>query len=430
MAANLLTAIIIVVGAIFCFRNFDDRNSVRTANSSLADCFPALAAMSNPKRSVMGLGSLLWICSVYFALINLSAATNVQDVTGTQDMMASQDATVVDGITDTEDTVSVVVTVISPHTEHRPSTVYQTHTVVSVSLAPETTTATETETETETEHHLHPTTVVSLAPTTTTATATETETETEHHLHPTTVVSLTPYTTTEILVSISAVPATDTTTQHRTRDDAPTEGPRICPPSNDPIAEYCGKNQTCLTDELLLLPMANFQNYRRNPCLLPEIAAEFWHSNGCSHVPDKIASWDFSPACQRHDFGYRRYTAECRLDARGKRFVDAVFDIDMGWMCDNTYASGLEPEDGLPDAHVLPSPWIHPKDRNPRMRLENAVWRFIPLELRQNEVKLLMCEYFAHYYHMGVIIFGRVNNPECRPAHAGEKARLYRREEL
>lgn len=38
-----------------------------------------------------------------------------------------------------------------------------------------------------------------------------------------------------------------------------------------------------------------------------------WSSNGCSGVLNAPMGYNFLPACQRHDFGYRNYRAQHRL---------------------------------------------------------------------------------------------------------------------
>lgn len=70
-----------------------------------------------------------------------------------------------------------------------------------------------------------------------------------------------------------------------------------------------------------------------------EPAACDWSSDNCSSSPDRPAGFDFVPACQRHDFGYRNARAQGRLDEALRLRYDDRFRADMYARCDGE--SGL-----------------------------------------------------------------------------------------
>lgn len=50
-----------------------------------------------------------------------------------------------------------------------------------------------------------------------------------------------------------------------------------------------------------------------------------WSSDGCTKAPDDIGTWNFLPACHRHDFGLRNYRKQGRLNKITKRQIDDQF---------------------------------------------------------------------------------------------------------
>lgn len=50
-----------------------------------------------------------------------------------------------------------------------------------------------------------------------------------------------------------------------------------------------------------------------------------WSSDGCTKAPDDIGTWNFLPACHRHDFGIRNYRKQGRLKKTTKRQIDDQF---------------------------------------------------------------------------------------------------------
>lgn len=76
------------------------------------------------------------------------------------------------------------------------------------------------------------------------------------------------------------------------------------------------------TDQYLYgitLPTFTSRRNARNPASLD------WNSDGCSSSPDNPFGFPFTPACHRHDFGYRNYKIQNRFTAAGKKNVDDQF---------------------------------------------------------------------------------------------------------
>lgn len=81
-------------------------------------------------------------------------------------------------------------------------------------------------------------------------------------------------------------------------------------------------NITEITDKYLFrLPINEFEAKRdsRHPPTLD------WSSDGCTKAPDDIGTWNFLPACHRHDFGLRNYREQGRLDRTAKGHIDDQF---------------------------------------------------------------------------------------------------------
>ncbi|KAL2274598.1 hypothetical protein FJTKL_03092 [Diaporthe vaccinii] len=68
--------------------------------------------------------------------------------------------------------------------------------------------------------------------------------------------------------------------------------------------------------------------------LFPQTATQ--SSDGCTKAPDDIGTWDFLPACHRHDFGIRNYLEQGRLNKTTKRRIDDQFLKDLKHEC-NTH---------------------------------------------------------------------------------------------
>ncbi|GIG92131.1 phospholipase [Plantactinospora endophytica] len=58
-----------------------------------------------------------------------------------------------------------------------------------------------------------------------------------------------------------------------------------------------------------------------------------WTTDYCTTSPDEPFGFDFRLPCQRHDFGYRNFTALGVLDAHKDRLDDA-FHVDLRAVCD------------------------------------------------------------------------------------------------
>ncbi|KAJ4418251.1 hypothetical protein N0V85_001514 [Neurospora sp. IMI 360204] len=91
------------------------------------------------------------------------------------------------------------------------------------------------------------------------------------------------------------------------------------------------------TDRYLFsITLPQFTVYRnaRNPATLD------WSSDSCSYSPDNPFGFPFTPACDRHDFGYRNYKAQSRFTDANKLKIDGNFKNDLYYQCDtNGYGS-------------------------------------------------------------------------------------------
>lgn len=86
------------------------------------------------------------------------------------------------------------------------------------------------------------------------------------------------------------------------------------------------------TDQLLFsasLPEFTTHRNARDP------AALNWSSDGCSASPDNPFGFPFTPACNRHDFGYTNYRAQGRFSKSAKAKIDTNFKDE--------YVSALSP---------------------------------------------------------------------------------------
>lgn len=80
-----------------------------------------------------------------------------------------------------------------------------------------------------------------------------------------------------------------------------------------------------IADELMFeTPLDQFITHRekRDPTDL------VWESDGCTHAPDNPMGFPFLPACQRHDFGYRNYRAQNRLNKAAKKKINNQFKTE------------------------------------------------------------------------------------------------------
>ncbi|CAI6085176.1 unnamed protein product [Clonostachys chloroleuca] len=58
-----------------------------------------------------------------------------------------------------------------------------------------------------------------------------------------------------------------------------------------------------------------------------------WTSDGCTTAPANPFNFDFTPGCQRHDFGYANYRKQGRFNIRGKKRVDEQLLVDLRNQC-------------------------------------------------------------------------------------------------
>ncbi|MFC7340689.1 phospholipase [Saccharopolyspora griseoalba] len=58
-----------------------------------------------------------------------------------------------------------------------------------------------------------------------------------------------------------------------------------------------------------------------------------WSDDACSYSPDEPLGYEFKPACQRHDFGYRNYELQSRFTEDNRLRIDDNFRDDMYDVC-------------------------------------------------------------------------------------------------
>ncbi|KAM0274975.1 hypothetical protein ACHAQH_007705, partial [Verticillium albo-atrum] len=58
-----------------------------------------------------------------------------------------------------------------------------------------------------------------------------------------------------------------------------------------------------------------------------------WVSDGCTSSPDCPSMFNFKPACQRHDFGYRNTKKQKRFTSAMKKRIDDQFKKDLYKYC-------------------------------------------------------------------------------------------------
>ncbi|UQS24081.1 phospholipase [Amycolatopsis thermalba] len=95
-----------------------------------------------------------------------------------------------------------------------------------------------------------------------------------------------------------------------------------------------------VTDKYLFgTSLSRFEEIRADR---PYAAKLDWSSDTCSWSPDKPLGFDFSPACHRHDFGYRNYKRQDRFTSANRKKIDDNFYADLkvichgDWRCNGT----------------------------------------------------------------------------------------------
>ncbi|KAK0671730.1 prokaryotic phospholipase A2-domain-containing protein [Cercophora samala] len=77
----------------------------------------------------------------------------------------------------------------------------------------------------------------------------------------------------------------------------------------------------------LTLPQFTVRRNNRNPASLD------WSSDGCSNSPDNPFGFPFTPACHRHDFGYRNFKKQSRFTDANRKRIDDKFNADLLYQC-------------------------------------------------------------------------------------------------
>jgi len=63
-----------------------------------------------------------------------------------------------------------------------------------------------------------------------------------------------------------------------------------------------------------------------------------WGSDACSNSPDNPFGFEFTPACHRHDFGYRNYKRQSRFTEDNRLRIDNNFKSDLYKICNGNWA--------------------------------------------------------------------------------------------
>ncbi|KAI6282410.1 hypothetical protein ACKVWC_004365 [Pyricularia oryzae] len=85
-----------------------------------------------------------------------------------------------------------------------------------------------------------------------------------------------------------------------------------------------------ITDKLLYSTSLPDFVARRNARDPPSLD---WTSDGCTSSPDNPLGFPFTPACNRHDFGYQNYRIQSRFTQSNKFNIDNNFLLDLNNQC-------------------------------------------------------------------------------------------------
>lgn len=110
----------------------------------------------------------------------------------------------------------------------------------------------------------------------------------------------------------------------------PATSPADLPRRSHPLTKRLAACTPAATDNLLFsVTMSTFQSARaaQNP------SGCIWTSDNCSSSPDNPFGFNFTPSCQRHDFGYRNSKAQGRFTAQQKLAIDDNFKKDLRDAC-------------------------------------------------------------------------------------------------
>lgn len=80
-----------------------------------------------------------------------------------------------------------------------------------------------------------------------------------------------------------------------------------------------------ITDKLLYSTSLPDFVARRNARDPPSLD---WTSDGCTSSPDNPLGFPFTPACNRHDFGYQNYRIQSRFTQSNKFNIDNNFLLE------------------------------------------------------------------------------------------------------
>jgi hypothetical protein len=92
---------------------------------------------------------------------------------------------------------------------------------------------------------------------------------------------------------------------------------------------------TVIDDYLFSKSLSEFSSIRSDQPYPDQLD---WSSDACSWSPDKPLGYNFTPACHRHDFGYRNYKRQGRFNETTRAAIDSNFKSDMYTLCDGAWA--------------------------------------------------------------------------------------------
>jgi hypothetical protein len=71
------------------------------------------------------------------------------------------------------------------------------------------------------------------------------------------------------------------------------------------------------------------------------LLTSFQSSDGCTSSPDNPFGFPFTPACNRHDFGYTNYRLQTRFTVSAKLKIDNNFKTDLYYQCSSVSLSSI-----------------------------------------------------------------------------------------
>ncbi|KAF8252947.1 hypothetical protein K440DRAFT_642966 [Wilcoxina mikolae CBS 423.85] len=135
-------------------------------------------------------------------------------------------------------------------------------------------------------------------------------------------------------------------------------------------------------------------------------------SDGCTKVADVPLGFNFSASCQRHDFGYRNYEHQGRLDQENRSKINDNFKNDMYHVCDSENGTNTtqkypcprldtEAANGIEELLGFLSTWFNEGGDNSGGDTTG--------DTSYQYSRRFVCETIAESYFDGVTIYGWIN---------------------